>query len=171
MPATRASGNVPRWIQPRSRAFMAATAAPTAEPTAASTGSTGLSTPLTYGTVGSRVEERMCMHQYCGRRIVFALAIVGSLFTPLVAAASQTPPDNTKVNERDRPSRAGHCRSAEGEHGAIARSRAGSGVALMDDKGLSMYAHNVKVIAQGGQVTLEGRRADEEAGSGRGQGH
>jgi hyperosmotically inducible protein len=33
----------------------------------------------------------------------------------------------------------------------------------MDDKTLSTYAHNVKVITQGGQVTLNGPvRSDEE---------
>jgi hyperosmotically inducible protein len=35
--------------------------------------------------------------------------------------------------------------------------------ALMQDKALSSYAHNVKVIAQGGQVTLKGPvRLDDE---------
>ena len=32
----------------------------------------------------------------------------------------------------------------------------------MDDKALSSYAHNVKVIAQGGQVTLKGPVRSEE---------
>jgi osmotically-inducible protein OsmY len=36
--------------------------------------------------------------------------------------------------------------------------------ALLDDKTLSTYAHNVKVVAQDGQVTLKGpvRTADEK---------
>jgi hyperosmotically inducible protein len=34
--------------------------------------------------------------------------------------------------------------------------------ALMQDKTLSSYAHNVKVIAQGGQVTLKGPVRTEE---------
>ena len=33
----------------------------------------------------------------------------------------------------------------------------------MDDKSLSTYAHNVKIVAQGGAVTLKGPvRSDEE---------
>ena len=36
--------------------------------------------------------------------------------------------------------------------------------ALMDDKTLSTYAHNVKIVSQDGQVTLKGpvRSADEK---------
>jgi len=36
----------------------------------------------------------------------------------------------------------------------------------MADKGLSTYAHNVKIISQGGKVTLKGPvRSDEEKSS------
>jgi osmotically-inducible protein OsmY len=34
--------------------------------------------------------------------------------------------------------------------------------AIMDDKSLSTYAHNIKVIAQGGKVTLKGPVHTEE---------
>jgi hyperosmotically inducible protein len=39
-------------------------------------------------------------------------------------------------------------------------------MALHDDKSLSTYAHNVKIISQGGKVTLKGpvRTDDEKAG-------
>jgi osmotically-inducible protein OsmY len=107
------------------------------------------------------LEEEMCMHQYRGRRIAFALAIVGALLNPLVSAASQTPPDNTKVNKRDRnPGAATADQQKENTNDRDIASRIRR--ALMDDKGLSTYAHNVKVIAQDGHVTLKGPVRTEE---------
>lgn len=101
------------------------------------------------------------MHQYRGRRIAFALAIVGALLNPLVSAASQTPPDNTKVNKRDRnPGAATADQQKENTNDRDIASRIRR--ALMDDKGLSTYAHNVKVIAQDGHVTLKGPVRTEE---------
>ena len=101
------------------------------------------------------------MHQSYGRRIVFAVAVVGALLNPLVSAASQTPPDNTKVNKRDRnPGAATADQQKENTNDRDIASRIRR--ALMDDKGLSTYAHNVKVIAQGGQVTLKGPVRTEE---------
>jgi len=95
------------------------------------------------------------MHQYRGRRIAFALAIVAALLNPLVAAASQTPPDNTKVNKRDRsPGQATADQQKENTSDREIARRIRR--ALMNDKSLSTYAHNVKVIAQDGQVTLKG---------------
>jgi hyperosmotically inducible protein len=101
------------------------------------------------------------MHQSCGRRIVVALAVVGALLNPIVSAASQTPADNTKVNKRDRkPGEATADQQKENTNDReIARRIRG---ALMDDKGLSTYAHNVKVIAQDGHVTLKGPVRTEE---------
>jgi osmotically-inducible protein OsmY len=107
------------------------------------------------------LEEEMCMHQYRGRRIAFAVAIVGALLNPLVSAASQTPPDNTKVNKRDRnPGAATADQQKENTNDRDIASRIRR--ALMDDKGLSTYAHNVKVIAQDGHVTLKGPVRTEE---------
>jgi osmotically-inducible protein OsmY len=101
------------------------------------------------------------MHQYRGRRIALALAIVGTLLNPLVAAASQTPPDNTKVNKRDR--NPGQATADQQKENASDREIARRiRRALMDDKSLSTYAHNVKVIAQDGQVTLKGPVRTEE---------
>ena len=95
------------------------------------------------------------MHQHHGRRIALALAVVGALVNPLVSAASQTPPDNTKVNKRDRDKgavTADQQKENTSDREIARRIRR----ALMDDKGLSTYAHNVKVIAQDGPVTLKG---------------
>ena len=101
------------------------------------------------------------MHQHHGRRIALALAVIGALVNPLVSAASQTPPDNTKVNKRDRDKgavTADQQKENTSDREIARRIRR----ALMDDKGLSTYAHNVKVIAQDGQVTLKGPVRTEE---------
>jgi hyperosmotically inducible periplasmic protein len=101
------------------------------------------------------------MHQSYGRRIVCAVAVVGALLNPLVSAASQTPPDNTKVNKRDRsPGAATADQQKENTNDRDIARRIRR--ALMDDKNLSTYAHNVKVIAQDGQVTLKGPVRTEE---------
>ena len=103
------------------------------------------------------------MHQYRGRRIAFALAIVAALLNPLVAAASQTAPDNTKVNKRDRNKSeptAGQQSNAKSDRELTRKIRQ----ALVKDKDLSTYAHNIKVITSGGAVTLKGpvRSEDEK---------
>ena len=94
---------------------------------------------------------------YHGRFARITHALLLSSFCSLVAfpAAAQTPADNTKVNQRDR---------ADGAVTADQQKENASDLALakkirqslMNDKSLSMYAHNVKVVAQGGQVTLKG---------------
>jgi osmotically-inducible protein OsmY len=92
---------------------------------------------------------------------VSALAVVGALLNPLVSTASQTASDNTKVNKQDRnPGAATADQQKENTSDREIASRIRR--ALMDDKGLSTYAHNVKVIAQEGQVTLKGPVRTEE---------
>jgi osmotically-inducible protein OsmY len=72
-------------------------------------------------------------------------------------------PDNTKTNQRDR------------EPGAVTADDQGMSKAdrevaqkirkaVVDDKSLSTYAHNVKIIVQEGKVTLKGpvRSAEEK---------
>lgn len=103
------------------------------------------------------------MHQQGSRRVVFALAVVGALFLPLVSAGAQPPADNTKVNKRDQAKGAATAdqqKENSTDRDIASRIRR----ALMDDKTLSTYAHNVKVIAQDGHVTLKGpvRTEDEK---------
>ena len=85
--------------------------------------------------------------------IVFSLASLG-----LYAQAPNSEgvkPDNTKVNKRDR---------AVGEPTADQQKDNRSDLdltknirrSIMEDKSLSTYAHNVKVIAQNGSITLKG---------------
>ena len=103
------------------------------------------------------------MHQYRGRRIVAAVALVGALLAPAFSAGAQTAPDNTKTNKQDRAK--GAATADQQKENASDREIAQKiRRAVMEDKTLSTYAHNVKIIAQGGQVTLKGpvRTEDEK---------
>jgi hyperosmotically inducible protein len=97
----------------------------------------------------------------------FALACL--LSGGAVVANAQTPdptpaPDNTKVNQRD-------AKASEPTAGQQHNDRSDLDItqeirkAIVADKSLSTYAHNVKVIAQDGKVTLKGpvRSAAEKA--------
>jgi hyperosmotically inducible protein len=91
---------------------------------------------------------------------------LGALLSGVLSVASpvhaQTPADNTKVNTRDRAQ--GAVTADQQKENASDRALAQKiRRALINDKSLSSYAHNVKVIARGGQVTLKGPvRSNEE---------
>jgi osmotically-inducible protein OsmY len=103
------------------------------------------------------------MHQHRVRRVVFAFAVVGALLVPVLSAGAQAPADNTKVNKRDR-AKGAVTADQQKENTSDREITQKIRRALMNDKSLSTYAHNVKVIAQNGQVTLKGpvRTADEK---------
>ena len=118
------------------------------------------------------------MHQQRHRRFAMTIALVGALLVPVLSAGAQTAPDNTKANKPDRAKGAATAdqqKENAGDREIAQKIRR----ALMDDKSLSTYAHNVKVIAQDGQVTLKGpvrsenekttveAKATEVAGAGR----
>ncbi|HWQ56029.1 MAG TPA: BON domain-containing protein [Bryobacteraceae bacterium] len=89
-----------------------------------------------------------------------ALTLAGSL--PLGAQQEQTPPpDNTKTNKRDR---AKSEPTADQGSNKVADRKMMQSIrkSVMDDKSLSTYAHNVKIIAHGGKVTLKGPVRSEE---------
>jgi len=67
----------------------------------------------------------------------------------------QTPPDNTKVNQRDKDKTeptADQQKENPSDRDIAQQIRK----SVMKDKSLSTYAHNVKIIAQNGLVTLKG---------------
>lgn len=103
------------------------------------------------------------MHQHRGRRAlaaVCAAAIVVGVSFPVAAQTAQ-PPDNSKVNARDRAKgapTADQQKENAGDRELAQKIRR----AVMNDKSLSTYAHNVKIIAQGGQVTLKGPVRSEQ---------
>jgi len=95
------------------------------------------------------------MHQYRHRRVVATVALVGALLAPAFSAGAQTAPDNTKTNQQDRAKGAATA-DQQKENASDREITQKIRQAVMDDKSLSTYAHNVKVIAQDGQVTLKG---------------
>ena len=103
------------------------------------------------------------MHQFHGRRLIVALGVAGALLVPVFPAAAQTPADNTKVNTRDR-AKGAVTADQQSEHGSDREITRKIRQALVGDKTLSTYAHNVKIVARDGQVTLKGpvRTGDEK---------
>jgi hyperosmotically inducible periplasmic protein len=94
--------------------------------------------------------------------IVLALTLASSL----VIAQDSTPapaPDNTKVNERDRD-KAQPTADQQKENRPDREITRDIRRSIMQDKTLSTYAHNVKIISQNGMVTLKGpvRSEDEK---------
>jgi len=75
-------------------------------------------------------------------------------------AQDKPAPDNTKVNKTTKPT-ADKATNNAGDRDLMQKIRK----AVMDDKSLSTYAHNVKIVAQNGKVTLKGpvRSAEEKA--------
>jgi hyperosmotically inducible protein len=118
-------------------------------------------TVVPIGGIRSLKEERM--HQHCFRRVVTAVAVTGLLVMPTAIATAQTPADNTKVNARDRAKNAPTA-DQQKENAADLELTRSIRRSITEDKELSTYAHNVKVITQGGQVTLKGpvRSEDEK---------
>jgi hyperosmotically inducible periplasmic protein len=77
------------------------------------------------------------------------------------ANASQAPPDNTKVNKRDRNQNeptADQQKENTSDRQLAAQIRR----AVVKDKSLSTSAHNIKIIAQNGTVTLKGPVKSEQ---------
>jgi osmotically-inducible protein OsmY len=86
--------------------------------------------------------------------------LLGGLGTliPCTAVFAQAP-DNSKTNQEDRGSATADQQAENpGDRGLVRKIRK----AIIDDKNLSMYAHNVKVIARGGTVTLKGPVPSDE---------
>jgi len=96
------------------------------------------------------------------RSFTRAMVLGGLLSLVAGAAGAQTAPDNTKVNKRDRAK--GAVTADQQKENAPDRELAAKiRKAIVDDKELSTYAHNVKVVVQAGKVTLKGPvRSDAE---------
>jgi len=103
------------------------------------------------------------MYQHRIRAAILIVAIAGLCGITVAPAIAQTPADNTKVNTRDRDKAAvtaDQQKNNAPDRDLTQRIRR----ALMQDKTLSSYAHNVKVVTQDLQVTLKGpvRSEDEK---------
>lgn len=113
------------------------------------------------------------------RSAVQTAALVGMLFFGSLGAIAQQPAteqppaasdsaqapagDNTKMNDQDRN---GNATTAQQQNENPSDRELTQHVrkAIMQDKALSTYAHNVKIISQNGTVTLKGpvRSEDEK---------
>ena len=96
---------------------------------------------------------------FVGAAAVLATTLMGG---PLPRQDAQPAPDNSKVNKRDRNAgspNADRQKMNPTDRDLAKRVRS----AIMDDKSLSTYAHNIKIVAQDGKVTLKGPvRSDDE---------
>ena len=92
------------------------------------------------------------MNDYRSAYLLQAVMLCSLAASPAVA---QTAADNTKVNERDRAPgavTADQQKETAADRDLTKRIRQ----SVIGDKSLSLYAHNVKIVTRGGQVTLKG---------------
>ena len=90
------------------------------------------------------------------------LALASAYTSAQDSSAQQPAPDNTKVNQRDKNKTepTADQQKEDQPDREIARKIRRS---IVQDKSLSSYAHNVKIISENGAVTLKGPvRSDEE---------
>jgi osmotically-inducible protein OsmY len=99
------------------------------------------------------------------RTFLLVSSLLGSAWLVAQDATTQdptAPADNTKVNRRDQntsEATADQQKDNRSDRDITQQVRK----ALVKDKSLSTYGHNVKVITQNGQVTLKGPvRSDDE---------
>lgn len=101
-----------------------------------------------------------------GSRRVAIVILAGAFGTATLASthlssqdSQQTQPDNTKKNRDQTTPNADQQKTNPTDRDIAQKIRK----SIVDDKSLSTYAHNVKIIAQDGKVTLRGPvRSDEE---------
>jgi osmotically-inducible protein OsmY len=78
--------------------------------------------------------------------------------TAFAPAQNAPKPDNTKTNKDSGGATADQQKNNKSDRETTKQIRK----AIMDDKSLSTYAHNVKVISQNGTVTVKGPVRSEE---------
>jgi hyperosmotically inducible protein len=96
------------------------------------------------------------------RNFLLVSSLLGGTWVMAQDQTTQVPADNTKVNQRDQKANqptADQQKERRSDRDITQQIRQ----AVVKDKSLSTYAHNVKIISQNGQVTLKGPvRTDEE---------
>src|SRR5215467_9409594 len=100
------------------------------------------------------------------RKFLIAVTMAGALSIPPIQLQAQDTgkapaPDNTKTNQRDRSKAeptADQAKNNASDRDTMQKIRK----SVMDDKSLSSYAHNVKIISQDGKVTLKGPVRSEQ---------
>ena len=109
----------------------------------------------------------MRLFQITKTRVLTSALLLSFWAGPVYAQSTdaKTKPDNTAVNKRDQ--NPGEATADQQKMNAADRAlTAKIRKAVIADKGLSTYAHNVKIISQDGTVTLKGPvRSDDEVKS------
>jgi len=94
--------------------------------------------------------------------LALGLLLGGSVSNVFAQQDKPAASDNTKVNKRDRDKSeptADRAKDNPNDREIMQKIRK----SIMDDKSLSTYAHNVKIVSQHGKVTLKGPvRSDDE---------
>jgi hyperosmotically inducible periplasmic protein len=97
---------------------------------------------------------------------IFLVAVLfaGSVLASPMRQDQQPASDNTKTNQGD-ASKSATTADQQKMNPADRATTKQIRSALMDDKALSTYAHNIKIITRDGKVTLKGpvRTADEKS--------
>ena len=109
------------------------------------------------------MSEKMIKATFWAVLLVSSLGISSVLVTAPEASGQEAAPapDNTKVNKRDQSKTeptADQQKENSSDRDITRRIRH----AVMKDKSLSGYAHNVKIITQNGMVTLKGPVRSED---------
>jgi osmotically-inducible protein OsmY len=91
--------------------------------------------------------------------LALPLALISAKAAGTLQAQQEPAPDNTKTNQRDKEGTATADQRMTSEDREITKKIR---QAVHNDKSLSTYAHNVKIITQGGKVTLRGPVRSEE---------
>jgi hyperosmotically inducible periplasmic protein len=102
-------------------------------------------------------------HSFFKIAALTGITAAGLVVSSITAAAQNPPqPDNTRVNKQDRA--AGAVTADQQKENRSDRDLSQQiRKAVVGDKSLSTYAHNVKIVARNGTVTLKGPvRSDEE---------
>jgi hyperosmotically inducible periplasmic protein len=109
------------------------------------------------------ISRKMIFDQAVRAAILAALLVSGGVFASAQQTTDQSTPqaDNTRMNQRDRNSNepTADQQKANSSDRAITQQIRKS---IQDDKSISTYGHNVKVITQNGMVTLKGPVRSEE---------
>jgi hyperosmotically inducible protein len=111
------------------------------------------------GSSGVPFAERLLVKHVCRIRAAISAVALLYAFAPVsFASAQQTAPDNSQQNKHQNESADNQSNSTT-DRVTTAKIRK----AIIADKTLSMYAHNVKIITINGRVTLKGPvKSDEE---------
>jgi hyperosmotically inducible protein len=105
--------------------------------------------------------EEIMIKLACKTLLAAALVSSLALWAQTTGQDTQsTAPDNTKMNQDERNS--GKTADQQKENQSDRELARQIRRAIVQDKSLSTYAHNVKVVAQGGTVTLKGPVKSEE---------